>query len=87
MLRSIEQRKRDHRRGAVAGVVFFTGIQLMCVVGFGALCLIPDLPKTAFWLFAVLAVFCLVLILPVLLLLKQRFREIEGGELDEAGKY
>lgn len=71
----------------MAGAVFFVGLQLMCAVGFGALCSIPGLPLWAFWLFAVLAVFCLVLILPVLLLLKQRFHEIEGGELDEAGKY
>lgn len=87
MLESIEMRKRGHRRGAVAGVAFFTGIQIISAAGFAALCLIPDLPVWAFWLFAALAVFCLALILPVLLLLKQRFEEIEGGELDEAGKY
>jgi len=27
------------------------------------------------------------LIIPALILLKQRFEEIEGGELDAAGKY
>jgi len=68
-------------------VLFFAGIQVVSAAGFAALCTIPGLPHWAFVLFGALAVLCLLLILPVLRLLKQRFQEIEGGELDEAGKY
>lgn len=87
MQRSIEERRRDHRRGAWAGVLFFAGIQGIGAAAFAALCMIPDLPGWAVVLFAALAVLNLVLILPVLLLLKQRFKEIEGGELDAAAEY
>ena len=31
--------------------------------------------------------FCLLLIVPALVVLKERFKEIEGGELDAAGQY
>ena len=87
MQKSIEERRREHRRGAIAGVVFFGCIQVMAAACFAALCLIPDLPGWAVALFAALAVLSLLLILPVLKLLKQRFEEIEGGELDEACQY
>ena len=87
MQKNIEALKCKRRRDAVTGALLFTGIQVISAAAFAALCRIPDLPGWAFVLFAVLAVSCLVLILPVLPLLKQRFQEIEGGELDEAGKY
>ena len=35
----------------------------------------------------VLAILCLALIIPALFVLKSRFKEIEGGEFDAAGKY
>ena len=35
-------------------------------------------------LLTVLAVLCLVAIIPAIVVLKQRFKEIEGGELDAA---
>ena len=87
MQKSIEQRKREHRKGAVVGAIFFSVIQLLSAVFFAALCAIPDLPGWAVGLFLVLAVLSVLLIFPVLVLLKQRFKEIEGGELDEAGQY
>ena len=82
-----EERRRQRKRSAVRGVVFFALLQAACAVCFGALCLIPDLPQWCVILFGVLAVLCLALILPALLVLKDRFKEIEGGELDAAGKY
>ena len=87
MQRSIEERRRGQRRGAWAGVLFLGGTQVISAVVFAALCTIPELPGWAFVLFVALAVLSLVLVLPVLLLLKQRLKEIEGGELDEAAQY
>ncbi len=84
---SIEERRRKYRRQAVLGVAMFALLQLGCVVCFGALCFIPGLPRWLFWLFAVLAAFCAALMIPALIVLKQRFTEIKGGELDEALKY
>ena len=83
---SSESRKR-RKRQAVLGVASFSLIQLACVVCFAALCLIPDLPRGFVWLFAALAGFCGLLVIPALVVLKERFKEIEGGELDEASKY
>lgn len=84
---NIEARKKRYRRQAVLGVALFGLLQLACVVCFGALCLIPDLPGWLFWLFAILGAFCAGLMIPALVVLRQRFREIEGGELDAAAEY
>jgi len=51
------------------------------------LCFLPDCPGWASVLFGVLAVLSLGMIIPALLLLKQRFKEIEGGEQDAAAEY
>lgn len=87
MLESIEAKKRRRKREAVRGVVLFALLQAACVAGFAALCWIPDLPRWLFWIFAVLAGFCIVPVLVALVVLRQRFQEIEGGELDAAGQY
>lgn len=84
---NIEERRKHRRRSAVRGVVLFGLLQVACAVCFGSLCFIPDLPGWAFALFLVLAVFCLLLILPALLALKKRFEEIQGGEEDAAAEY
>ena len=84
---NIEERQAKRKRSAVNGVVFFTLLQVACALSFGALCLIPELPGWCVVLFGVLAVGCLLLIIPALLLLKERFKEIEGGELDAAAEY
>ena len=84
---NIEEVKSRRKRSAVMGVVFFALLQLACALAFGAMCFIPDIPGWLFALFLVLALFCLGLIVPAVLLLKDRFEEIEGGELDAAGKY
>lgn len=83
---SIERRKRD-KKEAVTGIVFFTLLQLVCALALGSLCLIPDAPGWLVVMFGALAGFCLLLLLPALIVLKGRFAEIEGGELDEAGQY
>ena len=82
-----EGRRRKYRRQAVWGVALFGLLQLACAACFGALCFIPGLPRWLFWLFAVLAAACAALMIPALAVLKQRFREIEGGELDAAAQY
>ena len=79
--------KRKLRREAVRGVALFFLLQLMWIVCFAALCRIPDLPRWLFYLFAALAVLSVIPMLMALAALKQRFQEIEGGELDEARQY
>ena len=95
MHESIEEKKRRRRREAVRGVALFGLLQVACAACFVALCWIPDLPQWLFWdlpqwlfwLFAVLAALCVVPVLIALVALRQRFKEIEGGELDAASQY
>ena len=87
MPESIEAKKARRRREAVRGVVFFAVLQAACVICFAALCWIPDLPRWLFWIFAALAALCVVPVPVALVALRQRFKEIEGGELDAAGQY
>lgn len=84
---SNEDKRRRQRRQAVLGVVMFTLLQAACAAVFAALCLIPDLPRWAFRLFAALAGLCGLLVIPALVVLKERFKEIEGGESDAAAEY
>ena len=84
---NIEEKKRRRKRSAVGGVVFFTLLQLACAVCFGALCFIPGMPGWCSALFQGLAALCLLLIIPAVKLLRERFKEIEGGELDAAAEY
>ena len=84
---SIEAKQRRRKREAVRGVVLFTLLQTACVVGFAALCGIPGLPRWLFWIFAVLAILCVIPVLAAIAALRQRFREIEGGDVDAAGQY
>lgn len=79
--------KRRRRRQAVLGVAMFTLLQAACAAVFAALCFIPDLPRWVFWLFAALAGMCGLLVIPALVVLKERFKEIEGGESDAAAEY
>ena len=82
-----EDRRSRCRRQAVLGVILFGLLQLACGAAFAALCAIPGLPRWAALLFAVLTAFCAALMIPALMVLRQRLKEIEGGELDEALKY
>lgn len=84
---SIKETKAKRKKEAVYGILGFAALQIVCAVAFGSLCFIPNIPKGVFWCFLVLAVICLLLIVPALRVLKERFKEIEGGELDVAGKY
>lgn len=84
---SIDERKARRKREAVQGVVFFALLQIASAVCFVSLCFIPGLPRWCQILFAALAAVCLGLIVPAVLLLKGRFQEIEGGELDAACEY
>ena len=84
---SIKKTKAKRKKEAVYGILGFAALQIVCAVAFGSLCFIPNIPKGVFWCFLVLAVICLLLIVPAMCVLKERFKEIEGGELDAAGKY
>ena len=82
-----ESLKRRRRRQAVLSVVMFALFQAACAAVFAALCFIPDLPRWALRLFAALAGVSGLLVLPALVVLKQRFQEIEGGEFYAAAEY
>ena len=84
---SAKTRKRRRRRQAALCVFLFVLLQAACAALFAALCFMPDLPGWACWLFAALAGACGLLIIPALVVLKERFQEIEGGESDAAAEY
>ena len=83
---NIDRRARD-KKAAVIGVAFFAGIMLVSAASVASLCFIPDAPGWLVALFGGLALFFLAFIIPALMAMKQRFKEIEGGELDEAAQY
>lgn len=82
-----ENTERKQKREAVHGVLVFAGIELVSAAIFGCLCLIPDAPKALIIFLLALAALSVLSIIPALFVLKARFQEIEGGELDAAGKY
>lgn len=84
---STQIRRRRQRRQAVLSVTMFVLLQAAGAAVFAALCLIPDLPRRVFWLFAALAGGCGLPVIPALVVLKERFEEIEGGESDAAAEY
>lgn len=87
MQKSIKEKQARRKRDAVRGLLFFGILQVVTCVGFLALCFIPGLPKWAITLFVVLGIVSLVMLIPALFMLRSRFQEIEGGELDAASKY
>ena len=84
---NIEAKKAKRKKDAVTGVLIYVAIMLISAAALGCVCFVPDVPKGVFWCFLALAVVCVLLIIPALCVLKERFKEIEGGELDAAGKY
>jgi len=84
---NIEVRRTRRRREAVRGVLFFALIQCFAAGVLVWACLLPDLPGWAAGLFAFLAAAILLSLFPAFWVLKKRFQEIEGGELDDAGQY
>lgn len=87
MQESTKARQARRKRDAVRGLLFFGVLQIVTCVAFLALCFIPGLPQWAITLFLILGILCLAMIIPALLVLRSRFKEIEGGELDAASKY
>lgn len=87
MQESTKARQARRKRDAVRGLLFFGVLQVITCVAFLALCFIPGLPQWAITLFLALGILSLAMIIPALLVLRSRFKEIEGGELDAAGKY
>ena len=84
---SMKSQRRRLRRQAVLDVTMFILFQAACGALLAALCFIPDLPRWAFRLFAALAGACGLPVIPALVVLKERFQEIEGGESDAAADY
>ena len=84
---SMEFQKRRRRRQAALSVALFILFQAACAALFAALCFIPDLPRWVSWLSAALAGACGLLVIPALVVLKERFQEIEGGEFYAAAEY
>lgn len=87
MQKSIKEKQARRKRDAVRGLLFFGVLQVVSCIAFLALCFIPGLPNWAITLFLVLGILSLAMIIPALFILRSRFKEIEGGELDAAGKY
>lgn len=84
---SIEARRRRRKRDAVRGVALFAALQLIAAAVIASLCFIPGEPPWLAALFGVTAAFTLAMVIPALVVLKKRFQEIEGGELDVAAEY
>lgn len=84
---NIEAKKARRKSEALRGVLLFGLLQLASGGCFVSLCFIPDVPRWCVMLFGALAAMCLLLMIPALLALRERFKEIEGGELDAASEY
>ena len=84
---SIEKRRARQKKEAVRSVVIAAVLELTGAAVCVGLALIPGMPLGLSIAFFVPAGLCLVLILSAVRALKERFREIEGGELDAAGQY
>ena len=84
---NIESRKARRKKEAIQGVLLFLVIQLATAACFGVVCFLPDVPQAMVVVFGILAALCLLPLIPALAVLRGRFAEIEGGELDEASKY
>ena len=79
--------QRRRKREAVQGVALFAVIQLAVIGVMVGLCFIPGMPGWCVALFGALAVLSGVSLIGAALVLRQRFREIERGELDAASEY
>ena len=94
MPKNIDPGQRAQKKDARKGAAFFALVQLamallqlLCAVGLAALALLVEMPGWCAGLLWALAALCAALIIPALRVLKIRFQEIEGGELDAARKY
>lgn len=86
-MRSNTELQRRRKRSAVCGVVLFALIQLAVIGVMTGLCFIPGMPGWCVALFGVLAGLSGVSLIGAALVLRQRFHEIERGELDAASEY
>lgn len=80
--------ERKEKWAAVRGLLLFVLFQLVSGgLYLGLLFWIPDLPGWCRILLATLGILSLAVVFPALWALKERFQEIEGGELDASSKY
>ena len=84
--KAMERRHRD-KKAAVIGVAVYAFFMALSAATVGWVCFLPETPAFGELLMGTLAVVLLLMIVPALVALKQRFAEIEGGELDEASEY
>lgn len=87
MPESTDRKKRLRRREAIHGALFFAAVRLVfaAVLAWCAW-LVPE-PRWLRLLLGVLAVFSVASIPFVGITLRQRLKEIEGGEQDAAAQY
>lgn len=85
--KNIEAAKAQRKRDAARSVALFAILQSGTAAVMVWLCFLPGLPRWAKIALAVIAALSLGMIIPALKLLKQRFKEIEGGEQDAAAEY
>ena len=85
---NIEQARAARKKGAIWSAVYHVLFQLAATVLPGMLLWFwEDMPLGLHILSVVLIVMCLIPILPILVALSRRLKEIEGGEEDDARMY
>ena len=84
---SIEQKKTRRKRAALWSGGLYALFQLAVAVLLSALANLSDTPGWLRVICLLLAGLSVAAILPLPMLLKKRFKEIEGGELDAAAEY
>ena len=77
---------RREKRSAALGLGLFALLQIACAVGFWALGQVPEMPRWLTILWWVLAVMCLVLLLPAAWALHIRIQEVDRGDAADMTK-
>ena len=82
---SIEQRKERLKSQADSSAMVAMALHFLLACLLGLFCIVPDTVIRV--ISGGSALFCVVRIFGINWALQQRYKEIEGGELDEASKY
>lgn len=85
--KNIKSIYRQRKWEVVRGMIWFWLLQAASFIFFLWLCLVPEIFNWAKVLFAILAGLDFIFVLISIRVLKQRFKEIEGGESDVARQY
>lgn len=82
---SIEERKERLKSQADGSAMVAMVLHALLACLFGLFCIVPDTVIRV--ISGGMALFCIVRVFGINWALQQRYKEIEGGELDEASKY